>query len=223
MKRFMKYLIQLMLLMPLLLPLTACALSGGASEGQVLEEGTNKPIPEAIVIARWSGHLATFAHGKTVCYHVLSATTDEHGAYRFPAWKKKITENWQKNVDPETVVVTAHKPGYEAHRPPGYARTAAFKQNVRYLKSFAGGREERLKTIRTASVSCGSAGESQKNLLPLYRTLYEEARVLAVTKEDKTVVNNFLYKIDLIELPYEEVLNRADESSKALRKEFPNE
>ena len=210
MKRFMKYLIQLMLLMPLLLPLSACALSGKAIEGKVLEEGTNKPIPEAIVIARWSGHLATFAHGKTVCYHVLSATTDEHGAYRFPAWKKKITENWQKNVDPETVVVTAHKPGYEAHRPPGYARTEAFKQNVRYLKSFAGGREERLRYLERVfgSTGCGAQDESEKNLIPFLKMLYDEAQDLAQTKDDKKLVEFIRYALEKIDLGYEQAQKR---------------
>ena len=185
----------------LLAPLTACALSGKAIEGKVLEEGTNKPIPDAIVIARWSGHLATFAHGKTVCYHVLSTTTDENGAYRFPAWKKKIAEDWQKNVRPETIIITAHKPGYEEYRPPGYVRTEAFKQNTRYLQPFVGGREERLRKTAGAAVTCGSARESQKNLLPLYRKLYEEALPLAVTKEDRKIINGLLYQIDLIELP----------------------
>jgi len=207
----------------LLFPMVACALSGEAIMGKVMEEGTNKPIANAIVIVRWSGHLATFAHGKTVCYHVLSSTTDETGVYRFPAWRKKITEDWQKNISPEAVIITAYKPGYEEYLPRGYASTEAFKRNIRYLKPDTGVREERLKVIRTASVSCGSAGESQKNLLPLYQTLYEEARALAVTKQNKQVVNALLHQIDMIELPYAEVLKRDDERYKALQKESPNE
>ena len=172
----------------LLAPLTACALSGKAIEGKVLEEGTNKPIPDAIVIARWSGHLATFAHGKTVCYHVLSTTTDENGAYRFPAWKKKITEDWQKNVRPETVIITVHKPGYAEYRPPGYVRTEAFKQNVRYLKPFTGPREERLKYLLHFSglVGCYGAGD-EKSLVPVYKALYDEARGIATSDKDKDI------------------------------------
>lgn len=202
------------------LPLPACALSGGALEGVVLEEGTNKPIPEAIVIARWSGTAFSFVESPSVCVHVLTTTTDAEGKYRFPAWRKESPLKGVRDVHP---IITAHKPGHAEYRSPGYVRTEEFKQNIRYLKPFAGGREERLKVIRTASVSCESAGESKKNLLPLYRTLYEEARALAVTKEDKTIVNNFLHEIDLVELPYEDVLKRDDERYKALRKEFPNE
>jgi len=199
-----------------LLPLQACALSGDAIEGKVLEEGTNKPIPEAIVIARWQGTAFSFVESPSVCVHVLTTTADAQGKYRFPAWHK---ESPLKGVRDVRSIITAHKPGYETHSPPGYARTEAFKRNVRYLKPFTGGREERLKVIRTASVSCGSAGQSQKNILPLYRVLYEEARALAVTKEDKAIVNNFLYKIDLIELPYNEAEKRNVERSDALRRE----
>lgn len=219
MNRIIRHFLQIVLFAPLFLPLAACALSGKAIEGKVLEEGTNKPIPEAIVIARWSGHLATFAHGKTVCYYVLSTTTDENGIYRFSAWKREITDDWQNNVQPEAVIITVHKPGYEEYRPLGYVRAKEFKQYIRYLKPFTGTQEEKLKVIRTAGVSCGSAGESQKNLLPLYRTLYEEARALAVTKEDKAIVNNFLYKIDLIELPYQDAEKRDVERGDALRRE----
>src|SRR3989344_3963881 len=210
MKRFMKYLIQLMLLMPLLLPLSAFALSGDVTEGKVLEEGTNKPIPEAIVIARWSGHLATFAHGKTVCYHVLSTTTNENGAYRFPAWKKKITEDWQKNVRPETVIITVHKPGYAEYRPPGYVRTEAFKQNIRYLKPFTGTREERFKYLTRifGSSGCGTNDGSDRNSIPFMKALYDEATSIAQTQEEKRMLEFFLYAIEKLEIGFEQAEKR---------------
>src|SRR3989344_5915493 len=161
MKRFMKYLPQLMLLMPLLLPLSACALSGDAIEGQVLEEGTNKPIPEAIVIARWSGTAFSFVESPSVCVHVLTTTTDAEGKYRFPAWRKDSPLKGVRDVHP---IITAHKPGYEAYLPPGYAYTEAFKQNVRYLQPSTGTREERLKYLERVfgSTGCGAPDESAK-------------------------------------------------------------
>ncbi len=212
----MKRLPLLLLTVMFFLPLPACALSGKAIEGTVLEEGTNKPVPEAIVIARWSGHLATFAHGKTVCYHVLSTTTDENGTYRFPAWKKKITEDWQKNVDPETVVITAHKPGYEEYRPPGYVRTEEFKRNIRYLQPFTGGRGERLEYLKRVSgaTGCSDKKEIERNLLPLYRALYEEAKGIAVTKEDREKVETLLFGLESIEFGSIEALNRMTERRK---------
>jgi hypothetical protein len=180
---------QLILLIPLLFPLSACALSGNALEGQVLEEETSRPILSAIVVVRWSGHLATFAHGKTVCYHVESAITDDQGRYRIPAWKMTITEDWQKNIRPETVIVTAYKPGYETHSTPGYARSEEFKRNVRYLKPFAGGREERLKYLLHLSglVSCNGAGD-ERTLVPVYKALYDDAKTIVTSDKDKDVL-----------------------------------
>lgn len=191
-------------------PLTACALSGEAIEGKVLEEGINKPIPEAIVVARWSGHLATFAHGKTVCYHVLSTTTDENGAYRFPAWKKKITEDWQKNVRPETVIITVHKPGYEEYRAPGYVRSEVFKRNIRYLKPFTGTGKERFKYLERVfgSTGCGTNDGSNKNSIPFMKALYDEAKSIAQTQEEKRMLEFFLYAIEKLEIGFERAEKR---------------
>ena len=84
-------------------PLAACGLSGKAIEDQVLEADTNKPIPRAIVVARWQAHLGGWGHGKTVYFHVLTTFTDAQGHYRFPAWKKDATEDWQKHLSEEEV------------------------------------------------------------------------------------------------------------------------
>ena len=206
-----------LLLLSLLLGLsafTACATTPlQPVQGQVLEEGTNKPIANALVVGLWHGTVSHgFVDARTVCYHVETATTDESGRFALPP-----TEKEYKYRDGHHYTSTiAYKPGYQ------YARVQRTK-GVDYLQPFQGTREERLKVIRTAGATCVGAGESQKNLLPLYRTLYEEARALAVTKQDKQVVNALLHQIDLIELPYAEVLKRDDERYKALRKEFPNE
>lgn len=207
----------LLLIVTLCLPLQARALSGDAIEGKVLEEGTHKPIPEAIIVVRWSGHLASFAHGKTVCYHALSALTDENGVYHIPAWKKKITEVWQKNVRPETVIITVHKPGYEEYRPPGYVRTEAFKQNIRYLKPFTGGREERLAHLKRVdeSTRCNVESEQQKIRYPLIKALYEEAKAIAVTKQDIRTVNSLLYMVESMNLGEEKAFQNMSERRKA--------
>lgn len=184
------------------LPLNACALSGNAIEGKVLEEGTNKPVPDAIVIARWNGTAFSFVESPSVCIHTLTTTTDAEGKYRFPAWRKESPLKGVRDVHP---IVTAHKPGYETHSPPGYARTEEFKQNVRYLQPFAGMREERLKYLQrvNSATGCGSASESKKNLLPLAKALYEEALGLAKTEDEKKIVNNLLFSLEIIELGYE--------------------
>jgi hypothetical protein len=167
----------------LLAPLTACALSGKAIEGQVLEEGTNKPIPDAIVVARWQGTYSAIAETRTVCYHVETATTDAAGRFRTPAWSARTKGPF---FSPEAVIITAYKPGYEEYLPPGYAYTEAFKQNTRYLKLFTGGREERLKYLLHISslVDCYGAGD-EKSLVPVYKAIYDEAKAIATSEKDR--------------------------------------
>ncbi len=190
----------------LLLPLVACALSGSAIEGKVVEQGTDKPMAGAIVVARWHGTVTALVDAQTVCVHVESTTTDDQGRFHFPRWYQ-ASNPLAFNVQP---TVTAYKAGYQAE---------AYEEKIHHLKPFAGTREERLKKIAGAAVTCGSAGDSKKNLLPLYRKLYADALPLVVTKEDKKIINGLLYQIDLIELPYKEAEKKNVERSEALRHE----
>ena len=161
-----------------LLPLTACAFSGKAIEGQVLEAGTNKPIPSAIVVARWQAHLGGWGHGKTVCFHVLTTTTDAQGHYHFPAWKKAAKEDWQKHLSEKEVLISAHKPGYRL--------AEEYPETTPKLVPFTGAREERLKYLLHSSglVGCYGAGD-EKSLMPVYKAIYDEAKIHATSDKDK--------------------------------------
>jgi len=207
MNSFIQKLTQLALGILFTLPLTACALSGEALEGRVLEDGTNKPVPQAIVIARWSGTAFSFVESPSVCVHVLTTTTDAEGKYRFPAWRKDSPIKGVRDVHP---IITAHKPGYEAYLPPGYAYTEAFKQNIRYLQPFTGTREERLKYLERVfgSTGCGAQDESEKNLIPFLKALYDEAQGIAQTKDDKKLLEFIRYAMEKIELGYEQAQKR---------------
>jgi uncharacterized GH25 family protein len=117
-----------LLLSMLSLPACAATLSGKPIEGQVLEQGSNKPIPDAIVIARWQGTVGNIATSSRVCYHVLSAVTDADGRYHFSAWKKDSTYG---RIADQSVTFDAYKAGYEwADRDE--------KTNTVYVKPFGG-------------------------------------------------------------------------------------
>ena len=206
---FLKNFLQSMFTAIFIIPLNACAYSDGPVEGAVLEEGIHKPIPGAIVVIRWVGTAFSFAHTQSVCIHVESAITDDKGHFHIPAWRASVEPAGVHDLKP---LVTVHKPGYEEYRAPGYVRTEAFKQNIRYLKPFTGGREERLKYLERVEQSirtCRSPEAEEKNLLPLYRAFYEEAKTLAKTKEDQKIADGFLAGIEIIELGYKEGMRRA--------------
>lgn len=180
--------------------LTACGLSGGPESGKVIDASTNKPVEGVIVVARWIGHLATWAHGSTNCYHVESTTTDGNGEFHIPKWKKDYTEDWQRNVSPRYVDVTVYKPGYQQTL--GDAERQSDKNVIYYLEPFKGAREERLKYLLAMSGNCFS--EEFEQLTPLIKALYQEAKHLAITGADSEIVNSLHYSVDVLELGWNE-------------------
>lgn len=164
----------------LLLTLPACATSTVLSrepiEGVVLEEGTNKPIANALVVGLWHGTVSHgFVDARTVCYHVETATADESGRFTLPPTEKEYK---YRDGDHYTSTI-AYKPGYQSAR---VQRT----KGVTYLQPFIGGREERLKYLLHLSslVGCYGAGD-EKPLVPVYKALYGEARGIATSDKDK--------------------------------------
>ncbi len=196
-------------LFPLLLllglaALPACAkdffLASPAIEGQVVEVGTDKPIPGVIVVVRWQGHVGWTG---TVCFHVETAISDGNGIYRIPAWHKP---------SPYGDVRGAH---YPVAYKPGYEDTVPVNDTVR-LKPFTGTRGERLGYLSRVSSAtrCGESGASEKNILPLKKLLYEEARSIATTAEDQDKVETLLFGLESLEFGSIEALNRMTERRK---------
>ena len=191
MKQTITYLLQLAACFLFVLPLTACAatVSSKTLEGKVLEDGSHKPIANAMVIVRWIGDIGGIGHGSSVCFHVETATTDDQGRFRTPAWKK-----------PSPYGDIAHRHFARYAYAPGHAFVRVDKEVI-YLQPFTGGREEKLAYLSRMAVSCSDKKEIEINLLPLYKALYEEARNLTVTrKEDKLKVLYRLRDVERLEL-----------------------
>lgn len=187
-------LLRAMLAMCLAAPLAACALSGGAIEGRVLEEGTNKPIPGAIVVVRWHGRVSAFVDSHGVCYHVEMATTDEQGRYQTKPWRQPR----EYMVSFDHIDADAYKPSY------GRPRKLSQVMEIEYLAPFIGTREEGLKFLETfGGMQCGKAEDYAPKLIPLYKAIYEEARLLAVTKEEKKRAIALLRELDEMEFGYD--------------------
>ena len=158
-------------------------------QGQVVDLGTHKPIPGAIVTWRWQETVSMIADSQSRCSHIESAVTDAQGRYQLPTWKGY-----------EPTFIDAYKPGYAETNE--YARTWQFNTRFIYpLEPFKGTREERVEyLLNQARKECGSKDDYAPKLIPLYRALYEEARSIAVTKEDKMVVKTLHYSADVLEL-----------------------
>lgn len=183
------------LLLPLLLlPLTACGMSGGPFNGKVLEENTHKPIPGAIVVVRWVGLVSSWVDSQHVCYHVETATTDEEGRYQTKGWSQSL--NYSVKFD--RMEIDAYKLGY------GRPSKLSQVKEIEYLAPFKGTRGERLAYLGNFSgMQCGVTGDYAPKLIPLYKVIYEEAKQLAVTKEDKKLAINRLRDLEEMEFGYD--------------------
>ena len=106
-----------------------------------------------------------------VCIHVGSAITDSEGRYEIQSWHKPSSINFVSDI--ERTVLTIYKRGFGGPKIP-----YRVKKDLIYLAPFTGAREERLrylKAIVTGS-GCDEAGRSERNLYPLYKALYDEAK-----------------------------------------------
>lgn len=169
-------------------------------QGQVLDLGTNKPIPGAIVIAMWQETLSAApipADSRTVCSHVETAITDEQGHYQLPTWNGY-----------EPSVYSSYKPGYIRSNE-YYRLQQKVDQYVDLLEPFKGISKERIKYLDRLD-SMRSCSENTK-LIPLYRAIYEEAKSIAVTQEDKKIVEELLFGVESLELGSSEALRKMTE------------
>lgn len=194
---------RILFILPLVVSLSACGFSGGPIDGVVLEEGTNKPIPGAVVVARWTGNnWSGLVHSQTTCYHVETSVSDERGRFHIKYWSDRQREK-SFFVNEREVLVSAYRPGYGLPARPS--------QNVGevLLAPFSGGREERFRyLIRTYGSGCGASDGSDKNSVPLLKAQYEEAQGIAQTPEEKRKLEFLLYGLETTEIGFEEAQKR---------------
>src|ERR1700694_5192126 len=190
------------------------ALSGGPVDGQVLAYDTGNPIGGAFVAARWVGDLLS---GRSVCVHVETAVSDELGRYHIGPWTQTPTspvDGTARTLEVykagyETTFSPLDYVGYEGKtwvvfnrdRPYVVPQTFRDEESARqathpthvYVKRFVGTTTERLHFIRDAafaSIGCNSGGASQRNLYPLQKAAFREAKLLATTAEHEKLLNN---------------------------------
>lgn len=190
--------------------LTACAVPKvwTPQKGQVVDWNTKEPIAEAIVVASWKGDFLAVVHSIETCYHVESTITDESGYFKIPMYM-----DGPKILIGKFVSFWAFKPGYKTSTYKREGKSGLYfrddlKRNIYYLEKDHRPVKERLEYLSSISSGCGAEDGSEKNLLVYLRALYEEAKSIAVTKEDKKKTEYILYKLEKIELGYDEAQKR---------------
>jgi hypothetical protein len=66
----------------------------------------------------------------------------------------------------------------------------------------------------SGATGCSDKKEIEQNLIPLYGALFEEAKGISVTKEDREKVETLLFGLESLEFGSMEALNRMTERRK---------
>ena len=181
----------------------------GPINGQVLDLESNKPVSDAIVVARWNGTLVDIGQSRSVCVHVETAISDALGRFHFDNWMGPTAA---LGVHP---VLDVYKQGYQyagnplyyfsrKEKPDGPTAWLVFDQRhpsdalgtfrdeqraneatqptTKYLRLFKGAQEQQFEYLSFnvySGMSCPESGASSRNLYPLYKAAYQEAKPLA--------------------------------------------
>lgn len=161
----------------LLMPMQSCTAETGflPTEGQVIEEGTSKPLPGVIVVAHWLGTVSGFGgHGGTVCRHVETATTDDQGRYRLPRWEDRGPN-----------LIYSYRAGYE--RSEAYGKIRTFDRVVELMRAIPVVSQARMPNLErlVRVTACPEAGASRRALVDLYERVSKEAMSLVSTDQDR--------------------------------------
>jgi len=173
-----------------------------SQSGQVLEWPSKKPIEGVLVVKLWRGSRWAIVHSSSNCFHVETAITDSEGRFKIPLWfaGPKFETNQRSYIS------AFYKTGYKAStytkkNPGGYRKVKVYYREDRekglyYLETKKRPASEELKKISESmhSMSCGSLQNRRSNYLA-YKKLYNLARPLAITREDKMVLKGIRAKI----------------------------
>ncbi len=171
-------------------------LSGKRTAGHVVDAATGAPIQGAHVALLWESETVPnelfSGGGRTVCVHAAAAVTNAQGAFDVVAWREfssyrvvmynPVALVYARGYVPRQIQLDAGEDGAIITHP-----------DERYaLVRFSGSTEERLHSLfwGIANRGCMYGKESQKSLYPFMKAIYDEARSIAETDNQRKTVRN---------------------------------
>ena len=161
-----------------------------AVDGRVIDEIQDSAIQDAIVVALWRGK-ENSSTNRWICYHVEYTLTDKKGDFEIPSWRE--TKEY-KHIFDKSITILAFKPSYRTSE-----LTTAIPTNKNYIYYLAltrnnntkEWRDERLRYLQKliGQTSCDIQGNSKANLQQLYSMIVAEAEGIALTEDERQVVN----------------------------------
>ena len=202
--------IHLLVLATIAIALTACGMLGTTypeKHGRVLHEILDAPLPNTIVVGLWKGRQGAPGEGKMVCYHVENTVTDDTGFFAIPEWREPGSF---EDLADKNIYIYAYRKRYRTSELTNQIITP--KNYIYYLaKPRDEDNEEQARTDRlrylqqlVGDTICDLKGESRANLVPMYTAIVEEAEEIAVTAQDKQVVQKLKSWLSFVTVPEEE-------------------
>jgi hypothetical protein len=178
------------------LAIVCCAsLPSLADTGIVVDKDTGNPIPNAVVLAQWTGVIRTFTEARSKCFKAEVTQSDASGRFSFSSF------SWNLNpvLMDRSRTIAALAPGY--HLSP----QADINGPRIALERQSGTSAEQIKSLGGAAIACDGA---KSVVLPYLKELYAEASAIATTREDKLKAAYVLFEIETIELGQDRALVR---------------
>jgi hypothetical protein len=163
-----------------------CSFAGGPVSGRVRDLETLQPIAGAIVVVLWEGPAMGLVHSSSVCFHVETAVSDKDGKFHMPLWLQ-APPVW--SVFGTSTMRDAYLPGYESVST--YKTQSESPEDV-FMKKFTGGEAARFEYISQqvfGAMTCGHAGTSARNLYPVLKAAFREAKALANSAQQNSEVD----------------------------------
>lgn len=157
---------------------------------QVIDVDTGKPLEGVIVLARWRGRKSMLVDTQGTCYHVETATTDKNGWFEIPSYNEGLGK---MSISSKGNRFSFYREGYVF-----YSKTEVFSLHAKkiHMKKFKGTNAERFKFLSDFNASCHSSGDSEKNSYNIRKLIYEEAKLLAFSKEQKRLLEYLLWSAE---------------------------
>lgn len=144
--------------------------------GVVVEKGTGKPVPNAVVMIRFER--GNTGHGSPACFRSVATESDANGRFRFEPWTQEDTR-----ADSFYGEISAYKKGYAIPRHEGeyihhsqrsflgirFSKNLYIPKTERRveLREWSGTEEDRMEKLRRVAgeFSCGTSTPGMKEFL----------------------------------------------------------
>jgi hypothetical protein len=150
------------------------AAASGTITGIVTEEGTDKAVAGAFVVATWSKEGGP--ESESVCDWIEIATTGADGRYQV---SKPIREIVPTSLGNRWITLNAYQSGFSCRARGGTDGAPFTEQTCTRTASLAtNDRLARLHELLNAASCIAAPVEQKRKLLPLYRAIFNESRGL---------------------------------------------